>query len=236
MLRNTIIILCLMLMACRPDDKADLKPVHPGNNTKGKAISYLALGDSYTIGTAIGTENSYASRLADSLKLHDSIRSVKLDIIAQNGWTTGNLLNALNNETIPTDYDMVTLLIGVNNQYQGRSKVVYRNEFTTLLQQAIQYAGGDAGKVIVLSIPDWGATPAGAANRTVIAADIDDFNSINKAVTDSMKVAYLDITPVSRTAADNPELVAADNLHFSAEMHELWLKMLYAPAVSALLP
>lgn len=237
MLRTTLIILSFWVWACAPDDKETFNTgIYRGHKPVGKSFTYLALGDSYTIGTAIGEENSYASLLADSLEHHDSVSSVELDIIARNGWTTVNLLNALDNEKPAHDYDLVSLLIGVNNQYQGQSKLIYRNEFTTLLEQAIQYAGGDTTRIVVLSIPDWGTTPAGAADRSTIAADMDAFNAINKEVAEAMHVTYVDITPVSRTATGRTELVASDQLHFSAEMHALWLSLLYDPAVYAMLP
>ncbi|MAN04252.1 MAG: lysophospholipase [Owenweeksia sp.] len=235
MIRTSLLAIYLALIACTPQEK-EIDRDDVTGMADALSYSYLALGDSYTIGTAIGTENSYATLLADSLTHHDSILHIKLDIIAQNGWTTTNLLNALNKENIAGNYNLVSLLIGVNNQFQGRSKTEYRKEFTALLQKAMAYAGGDAGRVMVLSIPDYGVTPYGASNRESIAGGIDEFNAINKEVSDTMNVLYVDITPLSRAAANDPQLVASDKLHFSSEMHKLWMKRMYEPALSTLLP
>lgn len=227
----------LMHLACRPDQKIRYVRVEvPHGENPPYAYRYLALGDSYTIGTAIGVENSYASLLRDSLETQSTIRKMEMEIIAKNGWTTRQLLGAT--ESLPTDsvYDMVTLLIGVNNQYQGRSLAEYRQEFRVLAERSILQAGGDPQKVIALSIPDWGATPAGNNNRNAIASAIDAFNRVNREVSDSLGVHYLDITPVSRTAKGSPALVAQDGLHFSGSMHQKWLALLYPVADSILRP
>lgn len=187
-------------------------------------ISYLALGDSYTIGTAIGSEKAYAGQLKDSLNYRSYIDSVSMEIIAQNGWTTSNLLNALTIAQPDSNFDLVSMLIGVNNQYQKRLLSEYRAEFRRLLEWSIALADQDAARVFVFSIPDWGVTPAGQGNSSQIASEIDQFNEINKQISDSLKVSYYDITPLSRTAANNLDLVANDGLHFSSKMHTLWLQ------------
>ncbi len=191
----------------------------------GRSVKYLALGDSYTIGTAIGEKNAYPYLLKGRLEEEVDIK-IAVDVIAKNGWTTGHLLEGIKDEQPSSDYDVVTLLIGVNNQYQGRSKAEYRAQFRELLKQAIGFAGNDARKVFVLSIPDWSVTPAGKG-RDGVAREIDRFNEINKQVADSLGAAYFNITPVSRTADGHPDLIARDGLHFSSEMQELWLNIIY---------
>ncbi len=201
-----------------------------------KKFNYLALGDSYTVGTAIGQQNAYPFLLKNELEANDSIGTVSVDVIAKNGWTTSNLQQGILAEKPSPDYDIVTLLIGVNNQYQGKSKVEYRVEFRKLLEQAIGFGAGDKDRVFVLSVPDWGVTPAADRSRKEeIAMDIDRFNKINKEISDSLGVKYFDITPISRTADNKLELVAKDGLHFSKKMHELWLHIIYADIKKQLL-
>mgnify|MGYP001944334821 CR=1 FL=1 len=229
------VLLGLLFLACQPDQEKRYTVVEIPATPQGTVnASYLALGDSYTIGTAIGVDYSYASMLRDSLEKETSSLNINLEIIAKNGWTTGDLLKALESEKPTSDYNLVSLLIGVNNQYQGRSQNEYRQQFTELLQRAISYAGGDSSRVVVLSIPDWSATPAGAGRREAVGRDIDEFNAINRQITQSYGVAYVDVTPVSRTALNDASLVASDNLHFSAAMHRLWLQLLFEKARKAI--
>jgi lysophospholipase L1-like esterase len=154
------------------------------------------------------------------------------DIIARTGWTTGDLISVINaSGTTDKKYSIVTLLIGVNNQYRGNSRDVYRTEFIQLLNTAINYANGDKKHVFVISIPDWGATPFASGNdRNKVAMDIDAFNAINKAETDKQGVAYIDITTISKKAATDASLNASDGLHPSAAMYTLWVNAI-APVV-----
>ncbi len=199
-------------------------------NTNQK--SYLALGDSYTIGESVGTNDRFPVQTAALLK--DSNRLIKPpQIIAQTGWTTTDLLAALQRENPPKNFDMVTLLIGVNNQYQGKSIDVYRNEFTTLLVKAIQFARENKDHVVVLSIPDYSVMPFSAnLDKQKISREIDAFNAVNKEVTRQMGVTYLDITQISREAATNNALVAGDGLHPSDEQYARWAALL-APLIKA---
>ncbi len=198
-----------------------------GNNQNSLKIKYLALGDSYTIGTAIGVENSYANLLSDSLKSDDKIKKVEVKIIAKNGWTTQDLLQGISEENLESNFDMVSLLIGVNNQYQKKSFSDYRKEFKNLCLKSIALVGNDTDKIFVLSIPDWGVTPAGKNNREQIAKEIDQFNQVNREVCDSLNIRRFDITEISRTALNQPSLVASDGLHFSKEMHDKWVDSIY---------
>jgi lysophospholipase L1-like esterase len=148
-------------------------------------------------------------------------------IIARTGWTTDELeegIVAANNETaLQPSYDFVTLLIGVNNQYRGRTVENYRTEFEELLKKAIGYAGNRRERVVVLSIPDWGVTPfAEGRDRGQIAREIDLYNTVNKEIATKYRVHYIDITPWTREAANDPGLLAADGLHPSGKEYLRW--------------
>jgi lysophospholipase L1-like esterase len=180
------------------------------------------LGDSYTIGESVGPGERYPVQVMRDLELGGSP-----DIIATTGWTTGDLLRALAIEKPAGGYEAVTLLIGVNNQYQGRPLVEYRQQFEALLKAAIALAGDRPSHVVVLSIPDYSVTPfAHDRNTALIAAQIDSFNVINYQVAKEYKAGYLDITAESRKAATDPELIAADGLHFSGKEYAIWARML----------
>ena len=190
----------------------------------GTALSYLALGDSYTIGEAVPQQESFPFQLVTQLKT-SNIPVAKPKVIAKTGWTTDELQSAIKAENINQNYDIVTLLIGVNNQYRGYPQDTYRKEFKELLQTAIIFAGGNKKRVFVVSIPDWGVTPFGlSSGKTTksIADDIDAFNAINKEETLALQVSYTDITPDSRKAATDLSLVAKDGLHYSSKMHLQW--------------
>jgi lysophospholipase L1-like esterase len=185
-------------------------------------LSYLALGDSYTIGESVGVEDRYPVQAMRLLNLNDTP-----DIIATTGWTTGDLLRALAVAKPAAGYQVVSLLIGVNNQYQGRSQTEYGEQFAGLLKAAIDLAGDRPSHVIVLSIPDYSVTPFARQRDTAfIAARIDEFNCINNRIATDYKVNYLDITAESRKAASDPTLIAADGLHFSGKEYGIWAHMM----------
>ena len=194
-------------------------------NESGKT-QYLALGDSYTIGQSVSVDERWPAILTAELKSNGKSVAAP-QIIARTGWTTRNLLDALEQappaETPSGTFDVVSLLIGVNNQYQGRSLEEYRIEFRQLLTKSIGYAGGEAEKVFVLSIPDWGVTAFGEGNRDHIAAEIDRFNAVAKEECEKQKVLFIDITGISRTALGDPTMLASDQLHFSGKMYKLWV-------------
>jgi lysophospholipase L1-like esterase len=191
-----------------------------------KNISYLALGDSYTIGEGVPLYESFPYQAVQLLRK----RGVNInapEIVAKTGWTTDELQAAINTAKFLPLYDLVTLLIGVNNQYRGKSTEDYAEEFETLLKQAIAFAGNDKGRVVVLSIPDWGATPfAEGRDRAKITAEIDAFNVINRKISSKYKVSYIDITPGTRLAAQDPTLVTKDKLHPSGKEYAKWAEKL----------
>lgn len=192
--------------------------------TGGNTFSYLALGDSYTIGEAVKQAESFPYQLQNLLKdKNSSVANPK--IIAVTGWTTDELQAGIKKENLSGTYDFVTLLIGVNNQYRGYPLSTFRKEFAELLQTAITFAGGDTHKVFVVSIPDWGATPFGknsGRDTQVIAAEIDRFNAASQEITLAAGVSYTNITPESRNASNDLSLVASDGLHPSGKMYSQW--------------
>lgn len=187
-----------------------------------KEYTFLCLGDSYTIGERVAPEDRFPSQTI--LLLHSKgIYFENPKIIATTGWTTDELMLAIDAAKINQTYDLVTLLIGVNNQYRGQNAAVYEKQFSRLLEKAIQFAGGATNRVIVLSIPDWGATPfAEGRNREQITAEIDQFNTINKTESEKHGVHYLDITEISRKGFNDPSLLAEDGLHPSGKMYAQW--------------
>ena len=199
-----------------------------------RSFTYLALGDSYTIGQGVEEQDRYPNQLTDSLS-KAGLDPEELLIIARTGWTTDELSSGIDNATLNPPYDLVTFLIGVNNQYRGRSPENYREEFSGLLIRAIGFAGGDAKKVIVLSIPDWGVTPfAQGRDREQIAREIDAFNAINSDESQKAGVFYIDVTEISRLASNKPELLAPDGLHPSGLMYRLWVDKLFPVAFQIL--
>lgn len=184
---------------------------------------YLALGDSYTIGQSVPVEERFPVQLLERLKSTYGLRDAEVDIIAQTGWTTTSLKAAIElflDESV--EYDLVSLLIGVNNQYQGMDINTYRPAFSELLERAISIAGGDKNKVFVVSIPDYAFTPS-HANIAAISDEIDDYNNINRNVSMEYGVRYVNITPISRRGLDEPDLVASDDLHPSGKQYSEWV-------------
>ena len=183
-------------------------------------VNYLALGDSYTIGESVAENERWPNQLAQRL----NIRTPK--IIATTGWRTDDLSGAINAANLKNEYDLVSLLIGVNNQYQGKSAAQYEIEFEDLLKTAIQLAKGKSKNVFVVSIPDYGYTPFGKPKQETITPQIDEFNRINKRIAGKYQVTYFNITDISRTGLDDPALVAADGLHPSGKMYTLWVEII----------
>lgn len=197
-------------------------------------VTFLALGDSYTIGESVAESERWPVQLAALLRQR-GLAVQEPTIIAKTGWTTDELAAQLDVVRLRVPFSLVSLLIGVNNQYRGRDAEEYRAEFRGLLGRAIGYAGGEAGRVVVVSIPDWGVTPfAEGRDRAKIASDIDRFNAINREVTAQLGARYVDITPGSRDAATDPALTAADGLHPSGAMYGSWARAVLPEALAAL--
>jgi lysophospholipase L1-like esterase len=187
---------------------------------------YLALGDSYTIGEGVEAEASFPHQLHQLLNAA-GLAFGKPVIMAKTGWTTGELLEAINKTPLTTTFDLVTLLIGVNNQYRSLSIEEYETEFTHLLELAINFAGGNRSAVYVVSIPDWSATPfAVDRDREKISHEIDSFNEVNMRVSVEYKTNYVAITEGSRAAIHDTSLVTSDKLHPSPKEYARWAKKL----------
>ncbi len=192
--------------------------------TPKDTLTYLALGDSYTIGQSVTEKESFPYQLADMLP---GFKVAEPKIIARTGWITQQLIDAIAASDINgKTYDFVTLLIGVNDQYGGYSQTNYRVKFAAVLNTAIKFAGGKKSHVFVLSIPDYGVTPFAHGNDAVIGPEIDQFNAINLDESNKAGVTYVNITPISKGAATDLTLLANDGLHPSAKMYNMWVQKL----------
>ncbi len=195
---------------------------------------FLALGDSYTIGESVAPAARWPVQLAQLLRA-EGIDVGEPTIVATTGWTTDELWAGIDRANLEGTFDLVSLLIGVNNQYRGRDAEEYRVQFVELLQRAISFAGGRATRVLVLSIPEWGITPfAEGRDRAEIARQIDQFNAINRAESSRLGVHYVDVTPISRQAAVDASLIASDGLHPSGKMYAEWARLALPIARSVL--
>jgi lysophospholipase L1-like esterase len=211
-----LFLLLLTLVSCGKENEttSESKPIR---------FRYLALGDSYTIGTALpDSSKSYPIQLVERLNQDASLEGTDPDIVAFGGWRTDQLISAIEIADLSVQYDLVSLLIGVNNQFQNRSNSVYAVEFEELLNTAIGFAGNDTDRVFVLSIPDYGVTPFGQSYSNV-SAGVDAFNALNLQITTACGISYFDITAISRQAENDLSLVAPDNLHPSSDMYDLWV-------------
>lgn len=186
-------------------------------------LTYLALGDSYTIGESVAEEARWPMQLADSLR-ERGVEIQKPKIIAKTGWTTADLLRGMDEQLQENEqYDFVSILIGVNNQYQGRSIEEYEQELETIFNRAIALSNTGAAGVFAVSIPDYGATPFGAPKAEEIAKEIEEFNTVFKRISEAHNVPFYNITPVSKRAKNESDLVAKDGLHPSGRMYSLWV-------------
>ena len=190
-------------------------------------VRFLALGDSYTIGQNVDETERWPVQLKSTLE-NIGIEFEELNIIAQTGWRTDNLIDAIEKQNPDSNYNLVSLLIGVKNQFQGADFEIYKTEFEELLKIAIQLAGNNKKSVFVLSIPDYGYTPFGIISKETISEEIDKYNLANKEITKKYDVAYIDITSISREGIEKPEYVAEDGLHPSGEMYYEWINLILA--------
>ena len=186
--------------------------------------SYLALGDSYTVGESISKKHTWPKQLVDSLKKRNIFLS-EPRIIAKTGWTTDELKKAINDSSLDYPYDWVSLLIGVNNQYRGRDLDEFKLQFESLLLEAIAFSGNRKERVFVISVPDWGSMPfAKDRDPNKIAIEIDNFNQIIYEVCAFENIKFIDITPITRNIYSNPNWIAKDSLHPSKEQYSKWVE------------
>jgi lysophospholipase L1-like esterase len=214
------ILVPIVLLACtQPVTQSDMV-VNP--NAGVSKYSFLSLGDSYTIGESVSDYERWSVQLAGLLR-DDKVDVADPDIIARTGWTTAELQDAIKASGNQKTYNLVSLLIGVNNQYRGQSQGRYQTEFRELLQTAVKFAGGRANRVFVLSIPDWGASPfATSRDKAKISTEIDAFNKIAEQECQKAGIAYVDITPITRKGTGDNTQFANDGLHYSGKQMKQW--------------
>lgn len=208
----------LVFTACSTQDEA---PSDRQPNNNNVPINYLALGDSYTIGQGVEESDRWPNQLGEKLRENGFVIH-KIDIIARTGWTTSNLLNALDTSD-SYNYNLVSLLIGVNNQYQNQPFEIFTVEFDSLLHRSIDMAGG-AERVFVLSIPDYGVTPFGSNNSEYIAQEIDKYNDYIRQRCMERNIPFIDITEISRQMGDSQGSLAEDQLHPSGIQYTRWVE------------
>ncbi|MCE5231783.1 MAG: SGNH/GDSL hydrolase family protein [Mizugakiibacter sp.] len=197
---------------------------------------FLALGDSYTIGEGVAPSGRWPAQLAARLRA-EGIAVADPRIVAVTGWTTDELAAAMDAATFAPPYALVTLLIGVNNQYRGRGLDDYRGEFRALLERALALAGGEPRRTVVVSIPDWGMTPFARAqgrDAAAVAAAIDAFNAVNREEAEARGARWVDVTDLSRERGDAPDMLAEDGLHPSAAQYARWTQRILPAARAAL--
>lgn len=200
----------------------ELWTVGPTQAVEESGLRFLALGDSYTIGEGVAEAERWPAQLAARMR-DAGVEVGEVRVVARTGWTTDELSAAMDAAELEGPYDLVSLLIGVNNQYRGRGPLEYRDEFAGLLERAIELAGGEAARVAVLSIPDWGVTPfAAQRDRALITSEIDLFNTLNAEQAARLGAGYVDVTGISRQAGEDVSLLAEDGLHPSGKMYALW--------------
>ncbi len=201
---------------------------------KSHKISFLSLGDSYTIGESVPQPDRWPVQLAHLLR-DDKLDVADPDIIAKTGWTTDELQTAIAQSGNKKTYNLVSLLIGVNNQYRGQGLEKYRTEFRELLQTAVKFADGKPNRVFVLSTPDWGQSPfAKGKDKAKVGQEIDAFNAVAREECQKANIAYVDITPLTREAAGNDAQFADDGLHYSGQQMKHWAEAAL-PVVKGLL-
>lgn len=201
---------------------------------QNKTYTYLALGDSYTVGESLPSQENFPNQAVRLLR-ENGYAFEHPTVVAKTGWTTDELAVGIRKAVTQPRYDMVSLLIGVNNQYREEKPDDYAWQFEGLLEHAIRFAGSNPSRVFVLSIPDWGVTPfAQERDRALITKEINFFNRINREISEKYKVNYLDITESTRDAASRPELVGPDGLHPSAKEYARWAEKLVAAIIHQL--
>ncbi len=205
------------------------------NSSEKSTYKYLALGDSYTIGESVCDNCNYPKQLTDRLN-QGLQKKTSVEIIAKTGWTTTDLLSAIASKNPTKNYDLVTLLIGVNNQYQGQLFSVYEEEFPKLLDKAIEFANGKPANVIVLSIPDYAFTSFGqkSGKGLLITAELKGYNAFAEKIATQKEVRFVNITPITQQGLEDPTLVASDGLHPSKGAYKKFVDLIYEIALSIL--
>lgn len=227
---TSYLIFCLSLIILNNTEMSNQKTL-PTQEMGDRKLTYLALGDSYTIGEGVGESDRYPNQLVRRLSKETFFNWKDPKIIAKTGWTVDELNEGINNTDLSDQpFDLVTLLIGVNNQYRGRPVNVFKTEFEAMLKRAITFAGDKPDHVVVISIPDWGVTPFATSrgtDKTKVAGEIDKYNQAKKEVCDNYGVFFIDITEDYRKIGAIPEMVVEDNLHPSGLVYTRWTDKLF---------
>jgi lysophospholipase L1-like esterase len=227
----SFILAASVLVGCDPQSGPEINGAAPENVGQPR---FLALGDSYTIGEGVEPGRPWPVQLASLLRARGISIADPL-IVARTGWTCDELIAGLDAARPRGTFSLVTLMIGVNDQFRGRQPDDYRRSFQTALRGAIQFAGGEPKRVVVISIPDWGVTPYGeGSGRPAIGEQIDRFNVINREEAERAGARFVDVTEISRAEGAKPEMLVADGLHPAAPMYELWAAIALPEALSAL--
>ena len=228
-----LLTLAFILFACGKEVDYEIASAIEPDPVMGKKIyAYLALGDSYTVGESVSSNKSFPAQITKQLK-KDLKANIELEIIAKTGWRTDNLLDALKVKSPQPEYDFVTLLIGVNNQYHGRPFLEYEKDFQKLLALALAFVDDDPSRVAVISIPNYAFTPfAKGRDLEKISSDIDSYNVFAKSTAEKKGVHFINITDITRRGLDEPNLIANDGLHPSGEAYALFTSRI-APFISA---
>lgn len=238
-------LIVVIAFTCQCSSENPTVPVAANNPTPNpqpappstpKKVSYIALGDSYTIGQSVCVSCRFPEQLKKNLETTIPSLLVDLKIIAQTGWTTSNLINAIKEQQPTNNYNLVTLLIGVNNQYQNREFSIYEREFPQLAQTAISLAKGNKDNVIVVSIPDYAYTPFGQqfGTPTKISTEIDRYNAFAKSYCEANGITFINITDITRQGLKETYLVAIDGLHPSEKTYSLFVDRI-APKAKAII-
>lgn len=220
MLKNSLFLLLIFVLCCNAD-REEMEERLSENEIELDSISYLALGDSYTIGQGVDASLRWPNQL--SARLEDKgFYITTTEIIAKTGWTTSKLLEAIEASEID-GYNLVSILIGVNNQFQNQSFIIFQSEFDSLLHKAIEFAGG-SDRVFAVSIPDYGVTPFGGGNSAEIAAELDMYNAYMAQKCEDLSIPFINITEISRQLGDAPDALAEDRLHPSGNQYADWVE------------
>ncbi|MCM4154659.1 SGNH/GDSL hydrolase family protein [Gramella sp. AN32] len=213
-----LLIFSIIIASCSSTQDTNTTP-----ELENPKYSYLALGDSYTIGESVPEAERWPVQLTQHLR-DRGFEMAAPKIIAKTGWTTGNLIYAIDEElNVQKDFDIVSILIGVNNQYQGKPVSEYEADLRKIFNRAVNHSKNLEKGVFAVSIPDYGYTPFGESRQEEISAEIDQFNEVFRRIAGEFNVDFYNITPISRQGLENPDLVASDNLHPSGLQYRYWV-------------